>query len=554
MPEPNLDLKAKQAPSWYSRYWIYTPLIICVLIMLPRLISPQFGLLDDGRSLTIAQGIVHGKWDLSWDVIAGRARPVYWAAFAFWYLLVGGHAFWYFLGNLIVFSATTYLLMRLVVLLGGSNLQAWLTGLIFALSTPVIENVYTLSKGENFQVLLLVGAIGLIVLAIKSATGIRFWLLIASAALLMLVACFTKENTLIMLPISFVWWGISLIGRWKHISSAQFVEKITRWIMLSSLVSGLLFYLGRTILLSSKILGVGQSSEFSFAPSQILNSIVRWGGWIMRDYIWLLPMGVMVLVLCLVQRRWPRSGLWWLTGVWMVFWLGLYLPWHFALEYYLLPFAAGTAVLVGVMVVEIIDRVQQPGRIWRWMSVVALALSALLLLATQANSFTDASIQLAQDTANARVLEYVAKNAPQGSLVVVNIQLANEYIEQMQLMLENFYHRSDLELVNYQGEDLLLLKTQTHATYFLLADLKNQPKMTVRMGLDEPSLQMWNANVLPMLASWQAVFQVTENPNILTIDYPRLLCPVIYRENYCSVGTVLVNYLPFHYQWTVYTP
>jgi hypothetical protein len=137
---------------------------------------------------------------------------------------------------------------------------------------------------------------------------------------------------------------------------------------------------------------------------------------------------------------------------------------------------------------------------------------------------------------------------------VVNIQLANEYIEQMQLMLENFYHRSDLELVNYQGEDLLLLKTQTRATYFLLADLKNQPKMTVRMGLDEPSLQVWNANVLPMLASWQAVFQVTENPYILTIDYPRLLCPVIYRENYCSVGTVLVNYLPFHYQWTVYTP
>ena len=551
---PSLELKTTQKTSWYSRYWIFTPLIVCVLIMLPRLISPQFGLLDDGRSLTIAQGIMHGKWDLSWDVIAGRARPVYWAAFAFWYLLADGHAFWYFLGNLIVFSATTYLLMRLVVALGGSNLQAWLTGLVFALSTPVIENIYTLSKGENFQVLLLISAIGLIVMAVKTGMGVRYWLLVVGATLLMLVACFTKENTLIMLPISLVWWAIAWLGRWKHISSVQFVEKVTRMIMFSSLVSGAIFYLGRTIMLSSKILGVGQSSEFSFAPSQILNSLVRWGGWMLRDYSWLLPMGITMLVVCLIQCRWPRSGLWWLAGVWMVFWLGLYLPWHFALEYYLLPFAAGTAVLAGVMLVEIIDLLKQPGRIWRWISFAALAITALLLLATQANSFTDASIQLTQDAANSHVLDYVGKNAPQGSLVVVNIQLANEYIEQMQLMLANFYHRPDLELVSYQGEELSLLKTQSHATYFLLADLENQPKMTVRMGLDEPSLQVWNSSVLPMLSSWQAVFQVTEKPHILTVDYPRLLCSVIYRENYCSAGNGLVNYKQFHYQWTVYTP
>ena len=66
-------------------------------------------------------------------------------------------------------------------------------------------------------------------------------------------------------------------------------------------------------------------------------------------------------------------------------------------------------------------------------------------------------------------LEYVAKNAPDRSRVMVNIQLANEYIEQMQLMLANFYHRPDLQLVIYQGEDLSLMKTQSHATYFLLA-------------------------------------------------------------------------------------
>jgi hypothetical protein len=555
MPESNPEFDLKAGPSWFSRYWIYTPLLACILIMLPRLISPHFGLMDDGRALTIAQGIVHGKWDLSWDVIAGRARPIYWTAFAFWYLLAGGHPFWYFMGNLIVFSATTFLLIRLVSALGGSKLQACLTGLVFALSTSVIENVYTLSKAENFQVLLMLSAMGLVVLIARSAKGIRVWLLLGIASLLLLVASFTKESSLLLLPIAFVWWVIAWLARMKHLPSATFVEKFSRWLMLCSLVSSLIFYIGRTVLLaSSKILGVGQSSGFYFDRTNILNSLVRWGGWILRDYIWLLPIILIVLVWCLIKRRWPRSGLWWLAGVWMAFWLGMYIPWHFANEYYLLPFAAGTAVLSGGLLIEIMEMLRLPGRLWKWVGICTLSLTALLLLVTQANSYTDASIQLAQDAANTSVLEYFVDHAPADSLVVVNIQLANEYIEQMQLMLANFYQRPDIHLVNYQGDDLALLKSQSHATYFILAELNNQPKMTVRMGLDEPSLQVWNSSVVPALSTWNEVYQVSENPHILTVDFPRLLCSVIKRGNYCSAGAGLVNYKLFHYQWSVYTP
>jgi hypothetical protein len=175
MSELNLEIKLKPASSWLSRNWIYTPMLVCVLIMIPRLISAQFGLMDDGRALTIAQGLLHGKFDLSWDVVAGRARPIYWAAFTFWYVLVGGHPFWYFLGNLIVFSATTFLLIHLVVDVGGTKLQALLTGVIFVLSTSVIEDVYTLSKAENFQLLLMVSAISLVILAARSAERAMFY-------------------------------------------------------------------------------------------------------------------------------------------------------------------------------------------------------------------------------------------------------------------------------------------------------------------------------------------------------------------------------------------
>lgn len=151
MSELHLEIRLKPASSWLSRNWIYAPILVCVLIMLPRLVSAQFGLMDDGRALTIAQGLLHGKFDLSWDVVAGRARPIYWAAFAFWFVLVGGHPFWYFLGNLIVFSGTSFLLIRLVVEVGGSKLQALLTGVIFVFSTSVIEDVYTFLRLKIFS-------------------------------------------------------------------------------------------------------------------------------------------------------------------------------------------------------------------------------------------------------------------------------------------------------------------------------------------------------------------------------------------------------------------
>lgn len=545
---------AETRPTWFARIWIFTPLLLCVLIMLPRLVSPQFGLLDDGRSITISQGIIHGKWDLSWDVIAGRARPLYWASFAFWYLLASGHAFWYYLGNLLTFLANTWLLVALVKTLSGSNIRAFLTGLVFTLSTPLIENVYTLSKGENLQVLFILAAIWSVLLAVKSAKRLRYWVLISIASLLILAACLTKENSLIILPISMIWWGIAFLGRWRRLAPAAFVERIARRIALSSLAGGVLFYIGRTLMLSSRILGVGQSSGFSFAPDQLINSAIRWGGWMLRDYLWLLPIVLVALVVCLASKRWPQTGLWWLALVWMAFWVGLYLPWHLAVGYYLLPFAAGAAVFSGVLLAEIIDIFNERGRFLKGLGVIALSLTALLLLLTQANSYTDASIQLAQDTANERVLDYIARNASQGSTVLVNIRLANEYIEQMQLMLASFYHRPDLTLINYQGEDLTALQSQSQASLFLLAEVSNQPKMTVRMGLDEPSLQIWNTSVFPALLSWHQSYQVSANPQILTLDFPRLLCSVIYRENYCSTGSGLVNYRQFHYQWTVYTP
>jgi hypothetical protein len=256
MAEASLAASKRTEGSWLASNWIYAPLLIAVLIMLPRLISANFGLMDDGRALSIAQGLLQGKFDLSWDVVAGRARPIYWLAFAFWYLLVGAQPFWFFLGNLIVFSTTTFLLIYLVQSLGGTKLQAFLSGFVFVLSTSVIENVYTLSKAENFQVMLMVSALCLAVLAARALKSTQVWLLLSTSTVILLVACFTKESTILLLPTSLVWWVIAWLGRKMHFPAAHFVQKASGFVILPSLVSAVIFYLGRTAFLSSsKILG-----------------------------------------------------------------------------------------------------------------------------------------------------------------------------------------------------------------------------------------------------------------------------------------------------------
>jgi len=51
------------------------PLVITILIMIPRLISPQFGFFDDGRMLVEVNKILQNDFSMSYDLQAGRFRP-----------------------------------------------------------------------------------------------------------------------------------------------------------------------------------------------------------------------------------------------------------------------------------------------------------------------------------------------------------------------------------------------------------------------------------------------------------------------------------------------
>src|SRR3972149_3643894 len=101
--------------------WWAGPVLISLAVILPRLLSAQFGLLDDARTLVTARDITSGSWDMSWDIEAGRFRPGYWLFPALLYALVGQNPVGFFAGNAALFAGTTAALVWLAPLRGGGR-------------------------------------------------------------------------------------------------------------------------------------------------------------------------------------------------------------------------------------------------------------------------------------------------------------------------------------------------------------------------------------------------------------------------------------------------
>ena len=84
------------------------PWVLAILIMSRRLISPQFGLLDDGAMLAEVRQILSGDLSMGHDLQAGRFRPLYWGYFTLVYSLAGPSPFWFY------FSQTLLLLILVI--------------------------------------------------------------------------------------------------------------------------------------------------------------------------------------------------------------------------------------------------------------------------------------------------------------------------------------------------------------------------------------------------------------------------------------------------------
>src|SRR3989449_10729750 len=84
--------------------WL-APVALAVLVMLPRLASPQFGLLDDGLTLQTGREVI-GRWSSVLHLIpeTGRVFPAYWLRYSALLGIAGGRPLAFFTGNVLAFA------------------------------------------------------------------------------------------------------------------------------------------------------------------------------------------------------------------------------------------------------------------------------------------------------------------------------------------------------------------------------------------------------------------------------------------------------------------
>ncbi len=542
----------KQQSGILNQLLLYSPILLCILIMLPRLVSPQFGLFDDGNSLITAQKITHGVWDMRVDYLSGRFRPVYWLFFTLFYWLFGKNPFWYFLGNTLVFGITAFCIIQLVLVISKSRLQAWASGILFVLAGPTIENYYTLSKGEPVQVgFLCISLLGITAYTLYEGRWKRMAVILATASAILL-SDMTKEMSLVLLPISLVWFLASWLGLKRSQDQLGFIT--CRAYLTSNVISSVAFVALRTYYVTMGVTGGTYAGNYILSFSHFLASILRWAGWLIHDFSYIVPLVIILLIVYLFEKRLLQSALLFNTLVWMGAWVVAYLPWALMAEYYMLPFTVGISVFGGILIPQAVEKLTSPDRRKRMGVGIGLGFSVLLLLVTLMNNVSNPRIQLAVDAANSEMLGYVIGNIPPNSAVWVNIQGPNEYTDEIEMHLAKVKDRPDINFDIFKFQTVAIKDDSNPQNYYIIApEIINQPLLVVRLGVQESSQKNWNGSLQGYMGdNWKTVYATEHHFRLLNIDLPRLFCPFMRFLNYCSSPVPSIDRRIFSYGWKVY--
>jgi hypothetical protein len=512
---------------------------LAALVMLPRLASPQFGLLDDGLTLQTARE-VHGRWAGVVYLIpeTGRFFPAYWLVYSGIWSAVGVRPLGFFGVNLLLFAGLIAMLTRLVRLNAGTSLAAGIAAVVFALSGPAIETFYTLSKAEPLQATW----IGLALLATAaSARDARWtmarvgWLLVAT--LTALLAHATKETSVVLIPIALGWLAFEWRTRPPHGCRRRFAAAFVAVTALAALA-----FFALRWQYAALALGDGSYTRaYSVRLATVGPALFRIGAWLVRDFAWLLP--VLPAALVLLVRGVGRAPIVY-AGIWMLGWLMVYLPWPATFAYYLVPFALGAAVLGGTVVSE-------AWAVRRGRARLMLITLTLLWLAAVVNVTADARLQLAVDRANADIVDFLGA-LPPSSRVVLNMTPVNEYHFELPMHLRELKHRPDIVFLRPNSGEAVVANT-----FVLTPEMAHQPGPTVRIALHEAGVRHDNVTLPSLLPEGgELVYRAAQRIGIVEIGLQRLLCPLgrgpVFDPTYCPRDRGVVFRGTFVYGWQVH--
>ena len=537
-----------------STLWSVAPLALATVVMLPRLLSPQFGLLDDGLTLQTGREVA-GAWSSTLHLIpdTGRFFPAYWLVYSVIVAAVGVRPLAFFAVNLLLLAGLLALLARLVRLGGGTPRDAAIAAVVFALCGPAIETFYTLSKAEALQVTWIALALLATVAATREPRPQTFRRarsagFVTVAAVAMLLANATKETALVVVPISLGW--LALEWWWMRDRDAGVRFACTYAVI--NVVAAAAFAALRWSYAPLALAEGWYTRAYTLRADVSGPALFRIAAWLVRDFAFLLPLlAVAVVILARGRVPSPRPVLY--AGVWMAGWLGVYVPWPATFEYYLLPFAFGAAALTGKLAGACWSLGRGPHS-WatRRAAWSILAAGALLWFGATANAVGDARVQLAVDRANADLVDFLA-SLPRRSLVVLNTSV-NEYLFELPMHLSEIKQRPDLvvEHVAHAGPRA----PSPAAVVVATAEIANAPSPTVRIAIEEHGVRQHHTTLGALAGRGEAVYRSSQHRDVLEVAFHRLLCRVTVRPildpAYCPGERGAVYRGTFSYGWQVH--
>jgi hypothetical protein len=529
----------------------FAPTGLAVLVMLPRLASARFGLLDDGLTLQTGREVV-GRWSTVLDLIpeTGRFFPAYWLVYSAAFAMVGLRPAAFFALNVLILAGLLALLARIARVSRGTSPQATVAIVLFALCGPTIEAFYTLSKAEPLQMTWIGVSLLATVASVRSSRQWKRIALIGLAAAALVPAYATKETTVALVPVALAWVAIE----WSSAARRAAWTRFAGTYAVVTVAAAGTFVALRWHYAALPLAAGTYTRAYAFAPGTVGPAVFRIGAWLVRDFPFLFPLLVAAIVIGRHGRPHRRRQILYACA-WMGGWLAVYVPWPATFEYYLLPFAFGAALLAGIVVGALWElRGADVPVVTRRLTWSALAVSGLLWVPGIVNAAADARVQLAVDRANADLVDFLGR-LPDNSRVVLNTTWVNEYLYELPMHLAEIKKRSDL-VVQHVGAPAPRGHRPAE-TFVATPSMANQPRPTVRIALDETGVRGDNARLAAMLSEGaESVYGTEQRVRVVEIGLHRLLCHVAGRPfidiTYCPSDRGVIYARTFVYGWRVH--
>ena len=529
---------------------LFSPVVLALFVMLPRLLSAQFGLLDDGMTLR-AVDYVGRDWRNAFTMAqgAGRFFPSYFFFLFLVHTLAGPNPFVFFAANYAVFAATTAGLIGLVRLMGGTPFQAWAAGIFFVVSGPALENYYTLSKAESPQLLWVVISLLLAAAGVRSRSRLGRAAFFAATTGALLVADTSKETGVVTVAIAVGWLAVG----WVSLDPVRAEPNLGwRWrYALASVLAVAGVFALRAYFGALSIAQRDYSGLYRLEAKTVLGSMVDAMVFLSRDFAYVAPLAALAVVLRITRPR-PRRPLLLDALVWVCGWLAVYLPWSWVLEYYLLPLAFGAAVFCGVVAGEAIQALRDERR-RSVRAAVALCMGVFLALFLMciANVATFGAMQLAVDAANYQLVRFISA-LPKDSIVSVNIPSPNEYVSEIEMHVRETEGRPDVVVESLEPGSGA---SRASGGYVAALVMRSQVVPGVRIAMNEMGAQELDRTLMRSLGDGrEPVFRTRRRVQLLMFNLHQPVCSLKSTSwrVFCFWPAPFVDTRVFSYGWDVY--